>query len=175
MDPWTGSTQEGSFNPDTGAFSGYGSGSDSGALGSVTYVCPVEQEPGGGGSGEGGSGMGPLVPGGLGIPVQPGWWWLKLTFIDSFGMAAERFHLVRSLAPGEPLVSIELLPESNQVRLSWDPVDDATGYRIYRHVDSFFDVFTMDPWLETDQTEAFDATGPAGTRWCYRVTAVYPR
>jgi len=173
MDPWTGTTQEGNFNPNTGAFSGYGDGNASGSVGQVIYVCPVEGGPGGGGGGGGGSGWTPL-PGPVDIPVPLGLWWLKMTFLDPFGKAVDLWNIVERRPAVEPQVAIALLGTGGAVRLSWPPVPDAVAYRIYRNMDGYFDPTGDLPYATVTGTQFDDPVLP-GQRWCYRVTTVYPQ
>jgi hypothetical protein len=167
MDPWTGGTQWGDFNPATGAFSNYGDSGDSGTLGRATYVSPTQGAPGG-------DERTLWLPfdGAVPIPVPEGLSWVKLSFCNPQGLATELFAIVERRAPVAPVVDIELMDSGQTIRLSWAPVPGALAYRIYRAADGYFGP-DMEPWLETEHAFALDATEPAGTRWCYKVTTVY--
>jgi len=168
MDPWTGGTQWGSFDPATGTFSGYGDGGDGGATGMATYVCPVGDSPGPART------TWEAFDGPLSIPVPMGRSWLKLAFLDPYGKSRELFSIVERRPPEAPWVLIERVDPA-LVRLSWAAVRDAVAYRIYRSPNGIFTLADMEPWLETTACEAWDSTddGGGGGRWFYRVVSVY--
>ena len=174
MDPWTGTTQWGNFDPSTGAFSGYGDGADSGTLGTTVYVCPVQASAGAPASArDRDSGTLEPVPGLAPIPVPVGLWWLQLTWIDVSGQAREDFFIVRRL-PGPPAIRLRLEPDEGRLRLEWDPVPGATGYEIYRSAEPWFDVDDLDPWAVTTEP-FFLETAPAGADLgFFRVRALLP-
>lgn len=165
MDPWTGSTQWGSFNPATGGFSGYGDAGDGGSTGMATYVCPTSSAPS-----PSRTTWQPFT-GPLPVPVPMGHSWLKLTFMDPYGKVTELFSIVERRPAEAPMVSLTYEEEEGRVHLSWAPVRDAQAYRIYRNVDGYFNEDDMAPWLETTACEAWDECDSA--RWFYTVKTVY--
>lgn len=166
MDPWTGGTQWGQFDPANGSFSGYGDGGDGGTTGMATYVCPVGTSPG-----PARTTWQPFT-GPLPLPMPLGHSWLKLVFRDPFGKVTELFSIVERRPAEAPLVLMEFLPEERRVHLSWAAVRDAQGYRIYRSMDGDFSGEDMEPWLETTACEAWDECGDTA-RWFYTVRTVY--
>ncbi|MFA7331460.1 MAG: hypothetical protein WC326_10350 [Candidatus Delongbacteria bacterium] len=170
MDPWTGGTQIGSFNPSTGAFSGYGDGNTSGQLKDVTYVCPTEGTAGG----DGGRLLLDWQPwdGPIEIPIALGTWWLRLVFQDPWGKSEELFAIIERVPPEQPVVVISLLETGEAVRLDWSAVPDAVSYNIYRNMDGYFDPNDDAPYATVTGTSFTDPI-LGGQRWCYRVTTVY--
>jgi hypothetical protein len=168
MDPWTGETTWGDFNPNTGTFSGYGENSDSGSLGRTVYVCPVESAPGGGGGGGGGWAPQPgLAP----LPLNVGRWWLKVTWIDGVGKAREDFFIVERL-PAPPRIEIEFDSDSGLLRIDWEPVTGAVAYEVFRSGQPWFEVEGLVPHALVTEPP-YEETAPAGAGEAfYRVRAV---
>lgn len=166
MDPWTGSTQWGNFNPTTGAFSGYGDGNSSGTLGRSVYVCPA--------SGGGGGARTEWQPfqGPIPIPVPEGLSWLVLQVRNAAGKMMEAFVIVERRPAVSPLVEITLDGATEQVHLAWEAVPDAVGYAVYRWPAGFSPPEGDAPWLVTGDTWADDEAPPAG-QWFYAVKTLY--
>ncbi|MCA9785102.1 MAG: hypothetical protein KC488_00985 [Candidatus Cloacimonetes bacterium] len=171
MDPWTGNTQYGDFNPATGTFSGYGDTEASGTIGPVYYVCPVENGPGDGGDGSGGSGWGPFpthTP--FPIPMPDGRWFLKMTVVTQSGHALDLFSIVERQQAESPVVRLHVSPAQDLLQLSWLPVRDALAYEVYQ---------LDEPWgggtllTRTTQTSLDLALEAAPSRAFYRVVTVY--
>jgi hypothetical protein len=171
MDPWTGMTEYGQFDPISGNFSGYGESGSSGTLGPVYYICPVEPEPGGGSAG--GGTIGPPFVNPLPLDLPLGRWYLKLTLLTVSGQCLDLFSIVDVQAPRAPVVRLVVLSALDLLRLEWDAVPGAASYRVYRLEEPYASQRIL--LTEVTECEVLLPLPDGDTRGFFQVETVYPR
>ncbi len=173
MDPWTGDTQYGWFDPRTGQFDSYGDDNDSGSLGTSYYVCPTENAPGDGSGSGGGSGQ--ILPPFIDpIPVPLGHWFLKLSLLSQSGHVLDRFHILHRPAAGVADLRIEYLASEESLRLGWEPVPGAASYEVYTSPEFTHGASGWSLWQSTGDTQLDIALSALAGRQFFRVRALAP-
>jgi hypothetical protein len=98
--------------------------------------------------------------------------WLRMTFMDPNGKVIDLWNIVERRAPEDPEVTIALVNNAANVRLHWEPIEDAIAYEVYRWPAGFAPPDGGAPWLTTTNTWAVDLVPPSG-QWFYYVKTVY--
>ncbi len=105
--------------------------------------------------------------------VDPGTGYVFVTFTEGYTGTMRLFFKI--YLPATTSTTVENV--QNGIRISWEPVEGAAGYVIYRRAWNLVDAgwTTFERWNNTTATTWTDTTVYAGTRYQYGVKAYFDR